>query len=358
MLAKKPFKKRLTYLTIDEQMSEKNNNISLNKKARILINYFFGPLLFIILSWSLYKQISNQPDLSQRWQQISGSLLNGKTLLVILLMFVNWGIEARKWQLLVNHVQQFSFTRAFRSVLSGCSVTMLTPNRVGEYGGRILYVQEGNRIKAISLTLVGSISQLLITLVMGCFGLLFLRFFSQYSSNALSILPVFWGDLLIYLSLAVTVVLLLFYLRLGWLVRLMEKLPTLNKIVQHIRVLDEFDNKQLVQILVLSFVRYLVFVLQYVLLLQVMNVEVAPWLCFCLMTVFYMVMALAPTFGFIELPMRVSASWTIFKVYSTNELGVSTAALGIWLINLVIPAIIGSLLILSIKIVKDNDKTF
>lgn len=313
-----------------------------------------GPLLFITLSWSLYRQIIDKPNLGIQWEQIKNSWTNWKLWLVVFLMLVNWGIEARKWQLLVKHIQCFSFYRSFKSVLSGCSVTMLTPNRVGEYGGRILYVEDGNRIKAISLTIVGSISQLLVTMMMGCFGLFFLRYFSQYDHTVLSVIPEFWEAIITYLSVGITIILLLFYLRLGWLVRMMEKVPALHKVVKHIRVLDEFNNIQLVQVLSLSFVRYLVFVLQYVLLLQVMQVEIAGWLCFWLMTIFYLVMAVAPTFGFIELPVRVSASWTILKLYTANELGVGAAAMGIWLINLVIPAVIGSLLILSIKIVKEK----
>lgn len=328
--------------------------VQLNKSVKIFINYFFGPVLFLVITWSLYRQISNQPDLHQRWRQISDGWKDWKFWLVLILMFLNWGIETRKWQLLINHVQRFSFFRAFKSVLAGCSVTMLTPNRIGEYGGRILYVEEKNRIKAISLSLVGSISQLLITMVMGCIGLLYLRYLSHNNNGALTVLPEFWGDLLIYLSIGLTVILLLFYLRLGWLVRTMERLPSLQKIVNHIRVLDEFDDRQLVKILLLSFVRYLVFVLQYVLMLQVMHIEIALWLCFWLMTAFYLVMAVAPSIGFIELPVRVSASWVIFKLYTSNELGVGTASLGIWLINLVIPAVIGSLLILSIKIIKER----
>jgi Lysylphosphatidylglycerol synthase TM region len=326
----------------------------LNKNLKIFVNYFFGPVFFLILTWSLYNQIRNQPDLSQRWTQIAGGWNSWKFWLVLFLMLVNWGIESLKWQLLINHVQRFSFGRAFKSVLSGCSVTMLTPNRIGEYGGRILYVAEENRIKAISLSLVGSISQLLVTMVMGCFGLLYLRYLSHNISNALTVLPEFWGDVLIYLSIGITFLLLLFYLRLGWLVRTMERLPSLQKAVNHIRVLDEFDNKHLVQILFLSFIRYLVFVLQYVLMLQIMQIEIPVVLCFWLMTVFYLVMAVAPSFGFIELPVRVSASWVIFKLYTTNELGIGTASLGIWLINLVIPAVVGSLLILSIKIVREK----
>jgi hypothetical protein len=326
----------------------------LNKKVKILINYFLGPVLFVILSWSLYRQIFARPNLGIQWQQIKNSWMNSKLWLVVFLMAVNWGIEAIKWRLLVRHLQTFSYFRAFKSVLSGCSVTMLTPNRIGEYGGRILYVEEGNRISAISLTIVGSISQLLVTMMMGCMGLLLLKYFSQTDHAITTFLPAFWQNVLTSLSVILTVLLLLFYIRLGWLVRMMEKIPALHKAVKHISVLDEFNNMQLIQILSLSFLRYLVFVLQYVLLLQVMEVNIAGWLCFLLLTIFYLVMAVAPTFAFIELPVRISASWAIFQLYTSNQTSVSAAALGIWIINLVIPAVIGSLLILSIKIVKEK----
>jgi len=104
----------------------------LNKNIKILVNYFLGPVLFLVLSWSLYTQVKNQPDLAHRWQQIRYSWQQPGFWAVVVLMPLNWGIESRKWQVLVLHVQRFSFLSAFKSVLSGCSVTMLTPNRVGE----------------------------------------------------------------------------------------------------------------------------------------------------------------------------------------------------------------------------------
>jgi hypothetical protein len=328
----------------------------LNKNIKILLNYFLGPALFILLSWSLYNQVKNQPDLPHRWQQISNSWQQPKFWLVLLLMPVNWGIESRKWQVLVQHVQQFSFLSAFKSVLSGCSITMLTPNRVGEYGGRILNLDEGNRIKAISLTIAGSISQLVVTMLMGCIGMMVLRYISHNQVSNLSVLPEFWGDVLISMSVTITVVLLLFYTRLGWLVRMLEKVPAFTKVVNHIRVLDEFDGMQLLRILSLSFCRYLVFAFQYILLLQVVHVEIEMVTCFWLISVFYLVMAIAPTVGFVELPVRVTASWAILKYFTPNELGVGAAALGIWLVNLVLPAIIGSLLILGTKIIKEKNE--
>ena len=326
----------------------------MNKNTKIFINYFFGPVLFLLLSGSLYRQISNQPDFLTKWVQISNEWNSWKFWLAIILVFVNWGIESIKWQLLINPIQQFSFSKAVKSVLSGCAVTLLTPNRVGEFGGRILFVKEELRVKAISLSLVGSVSQLLVTMLMGCLGLLYVKYFFPFNNRVLAFLPEMLRDTLLYLIIGLTLLFLLLYFRIGWLVRIMERLPRFAKLVRYIKVLDEFSFQDLLQILFLSLVRYIVFVVQYVLLLHVMQVEIASWLCFCLLTVFYMIMAIIPSLGFVELPVRVTTAWIIFKMYTGNELGIGTASMAIWLINVVVPAVIGSLLLINIKIVKEK----
>jgi hypothetical protein len=85
-----------------------------------------------------------------------------------------------------------------------------------------------------------------------------------------------------------------------------------------------------------------------------MEVEVSIVMCFWLLTIFYLVMAVAPTIGFLELPVRAAVSVELFRMYSNNIVGIQAAALGIWLINLVIPAVIGSIMIFGIKILKDR----
>ena len=326
----------------------------MNKKKNLLVNYLFGPLLFVLLVWAMYRQVIDQPDFFKKWGQITAEWNSWECWLAIALVFVNWGIESLKWQLLVQQVQQFSFARAVKSVLAGCAVTLLTPNRVGEFGGRILYVNAQHRMKAISLSLVGSVSQLLVTVVMGCLGLLFAKFFFSVDDRVLSFLPALLRGAVLYFSIVVAGLFLLFYFRLGWLVALMERLPFLKNAVNHTRVLSEVGFQQLLQILFLSLARYIVFVLQYVLLLHVMQVEIAAWLCFCLLTIFYLVMAIIPSMGIVELPVRVTAAWIIFKMYTDNELGVGTASLGIWIINVLLPAIIGSLLLVNVKIVEEK----
>src|SRR5699024_2647536 len=125
-------------------------------------------------------------------------------------------------------------------------------------------------------------------------------------------------------------------------------------IVKYITVLHSFSRKQLLRILVLSFFRYLVFILQYVWLLQVAGVEVALWISFWVISVFYLLLAVAPPIGCIELPIRAVASGELMAPYSSNVLGIQAAALGIWVINLVIPAVLGSLLVFGVKILKDR----
>lgn len=326
----------------------------MNNKKNLLVNYFFGPLLFVLLVWAMYRQVMNQPGFFKKWGQIGGEWNSWKLWLAVTLVFVNWGIESIKWKLLVQQVQQLTFSTAVKSVLAGCAVTLLTPNRVGEFGGRILYVNAEHRIKAISLSLVGSISQLLVTMLVGCLGLLYVKVFFTFNNDVLAFLPALLKEAAIYCSGALTLFFLLFYFRLRWLVAIMERMPYLKIAVNHTKVLGEVGSEQLLKILFLSLARYIVFVLQYVLLLNVMQVEVDGWLCFCLLTIFYMVMAIIPSLGIVELPVRVTAAWLIFKMYTVNELGVGTASLGIWMINVLLPAIIGSLLMVNIKIVKEK----
>lgn len=268
--------------------------------------------------------------------------------------FINWGVEARKWQVQIKPLEKMSFVRAFKSVLAGCSITFITPNRMGEYGGRILFVHEGHRARAIPLTILGSMSQLLVTLAMGIIGLLLLRF-SPLSAARISANP-HWlvEDILLWLSVAFTVILFLAYLFIDALVQKMERFNWLRGIVKYITVIHSFSRKQLLRILVLSFFRYLVFILQYVWLLQVTGVEVPFWSSYWIISVFYLLMAMAPTVGFVELPIRAVASVELFAPYSQNVLGIQAAALGIWIINLVVPAIFGSLLVFGVKILNDR----
>lgn len=274
--------------------------------------------------------------------------------LVIILVFVNWGMEALKWQLLMKPIQPFKFITAFKSVLCGVTLSLNTPNRIGEYGGRILFVNEGNRLKAISVSIAGGMAQLIITMVMGCGGLTWLLFTNGEQSMPMGI-SVFWIRIFLSGSITGTLIFIFFFFRLGWLIRLLEKMPYADRFSKYINVLETFDAKILLRLLSLSLFRYLVFVLQYIFMLQLLQVENNFWPGFWLVSVMFWILAIIPSFAIAELGIRGTVAKTLFLYgNNANTIGILACTFGIWFINLFIPALAGSLLILGIKTKKEK----
>lgn len=329
----------------------------INRKFKIFLNYFLGPLLFIWLTWSIYKRIISQHHLGESWQEIKQSITAGGLWLfaaTVLLMLVNWGIESRKWQLLIQQLEPISLTKAYKSVLTGVTVAVNTPNRIGEYGGRILYLKPENRLKAISLNLVSSFSQLIITMLMGVGGLFYLGSHFTELHNVPANLSLFWIHILLYGVTGCLLFALLIYFRLSRLIRLVEGARLLKKVRPYIQVLDHYEWRTLFHILILSFFRFLVFVTQYLLLFKVLHVEVGWLQGFWVVNVLMLVLAIIPTITLTEFVVRGETALTLVGMFSNNTIGIGATTLGIWFINLIIPALIGSLLILSIKIFKDK----
>lgn len=320
-----------------------------NKNIRIFINYFLGPVLFIWLSYSIYHQLQQQPDLGKSWQHIRESFNSGmiwNLAAVLVLMLANWIIETFKWKLAVQKIQKVGFLTAFKAVLSGVSFSVTTPNRVGEYLGRVLYMNEGNRLKAISLTITGSISQLIVTLLMGLSGLIILR----SPIEASRMISSFWIDILIWGVGAGVLILTLFYFRLSVLVRWIDRLPGNKKYAWLIETLEDFNATLLLRLLSLSALRFVVFIIQYYLLFQLFDVHVSLWQSWWAVSVSFLIMAVIPTIAlFTDLGLRGKVSLMLLGMFSGNNLGIGLTAVSIWFINLIIPALAGSLLILSIK---------
>lgn len=328
-----------------------------NKNIKIIFKYIIAPLLGAWLFYSLYQQIKLQPNLGQSIALIREAPFGAqawKFWTVIILVFFNWGFEARKWQVLIQPVQKMNFFTAYKSVLSGVALSINTPNRIGEYGGRILYIKDGSRIKAISLSIAGSISQLIITLLIGSGGLSYLLYFQMEENSHVMGLSYFWIEVLLFISLVVTALLILFIFRLSWLIRLVEKIPAMSKYVQYINVLEDFNLKLLLRLLSLSFFRYLVFVFQYILLLQVLDVSILWIEGFWIISILFLMLAIIPSFAIADLGIRGKFSTELLSFYSANTVGIIGTTFGIWFINLFIPALLGSLLILSIKFFKEK----
>jgi hypothetical protein len=272
-------------------------------------------------------------------------------LTVLALMPLNWGLEARKWQVLLAKLHRMDYNQAFRAILGGVAFSLNTPNRIGEYGGRVLFIPEGKRGQAVSLTIAGSFSQLLVTLFMGAAGLFVMtdRLLSATDAEHLRI----WITVFRTGVLVVACVGMLVYFRMSWLVRGIELVPGVRRFVRYIAVLEDMDVTILLRVLLLSTLRFLVFVIQYNLMLWIMQVGIGWWEGFWAVCVLFLLLATLPTVALLELGLRWEYSIMLFGLYSSNTVGIYAAATGIWLVNLVLPAMAGSLFILGVRIFRD-----
>jgi len=323
--------------------------MQVNKSIKIFINYFFGPLLFAWLAFSIYRNIISQSHLQVSWQQIKRSFESVQFFYLIaalLLIFVNWGIEAWKWKLLVAGIYPVSFVQSFKAVLSGVTFSVTMPNRIGEYLGRVLYLPEGSRLKTISVTLIGSFAQVLTTLFAGIIGLVVLK------KHLLSTYPYAdgWYTVILYGLIFLVIILTLLYFNVAGMIFLFRRWIKNKSYFYLIESLQGFQLKLLSQILLLSFFRYLVFVIQYILVFYLFEVNVSALIIAWVMSVVFLTMAVVPSIALIEVGVRGEVSLKLMGMFSANSLGIGLTSITVWFINLVLPAIIGSILLLNIKI--------
>ena len=93
-----------------------------------------------------------------------------KIILISFLSFFNWFLEILKWQKLASFCKKTNFKEAAIQSLASLTVSLMTPNRIGEYGAKALYFEKYLRIKIIGLNVIGNFYQLMATLFFGIIG--------------------------------------------------------------------------------------------------------------------------------------------------------------------------------------------
>jgi len=316
-----------------------------------------GPALFVWIGISLYNQIRQQPDLPLAWQHLKDAVKGEQAWqlgLAVLLMPVNWALETLKWHVLVNKFQRLSFLKSFEAVLSGLSLSMNTPNRIGEYGGRILYLNPEFRLRGIALTVLCSLAQLFVTLFFGWVSLIILHPFLETGTlkNA-----GFTEILFEVLKYGVLIALLLtgfVFFRVQWIVKLLQWIPVVKKRFSFAFVLDHLGSKNMAEILFYSLLRFIVFAVQYILVWQAFQVEINWWEGFWSVSLIFLIIAIIPSFAIAEVGIRGKVAVIVVGLFSLNTVAILTGAVGMWLLNLVLPALAGSLFLLTVKIFKER----
>jgi len=288
------------------------------------------------------------------------SVLGGRevislTITHIVLMVINWGIESFKWRMLINQAEKISFPKAYQAVLGGLAVSVFTPNRVGEFLGRVFILQKTDPLKAILLTLVGSFSQLLVTIVLGAAA--YVYFAPRY---LLTLVPdSTWIVSGFSFTLVTTAVFSLFiFFNISALHRISILLPARysGRIKSSIDAIADCPKQLLLKAVLLSTLRYIVFSTQFYLALRLMGLTFTVWQCMLVIPVIYLVLMAIPTVALTEIGVRGSVSVFLFGLLvgsqglnASESLAVISASTLIWLLNIAVPSLAGVLVVFRLK---------
>ena len=122
------------------------------------------------------------------------------------------------------------------------------------------------------------------------------------------------------------------------------------------QALQEFEIPMLVKLLLLSLLRYSVFVSQNILLFRFFNVYVPAIAIVHVMSLVFLAMAVIPTITLVEIGLRGQISLKLMGMFTANSLGIGLTSVSVWFINLIVPAVVGSLFILGIKVFRKRNE--
>jgi hypothetical protein len=322
--------------------------VKLSKKA---LNFGIKMFIAALLAWAIYRQVFAHENMQGLWlaflQHFNYPNI-GWLLVVVLLVPVNLTMETLKWRQLIRSFSHLGFWKIFQAILAGTTIAMFTPNRIGEYGGRVLFIEKGKGWEAVIATIVGSLSQMLVLLSVGLLGTLY--FSSKFFEPEPYIIPV-------SLSLGISFIVFLFftYFNIDLVVPLAKRVPHIHKFrkwLRHLVVLRHYHSRDLRRTLLYSFLRYLVYSIQYYLLLQFYGVPVSWVMGMAGIATIYFVQASVPLPPVMALFARGEIALYVWGFFTQDKVDILAATFSLFVINIAVPALLGLLCIVQLNILK------
>jgi len=236
----------------------------------------------------------------------------------VALMPLNLLLESMKWRTLLSDIYPMSLGEAQRQVYYGFIGAFVTPYRAGDYPSRVLLMRDRSCWKeAISMGIYGSVVLTLVIVLVGWIpALLFL--------GGEVVAGMQW-----YLVLA-GVVFLLICISPLWR-RLMPQMQTLL-------------SGHIVLVFLQSLGRYLVFSLQLYLMLRAVGVAIPLSQVGLAIPVYYLLVTLTPNMPVADAGIRGSWAVFVFSRYTEAIPQIILAAVGLWVVNTILPLFIGTFL--------------
>ena len=299
-------------------------------KSGTILRIIVAVLSLAFIGWKVYTQLAEGKPF-----EVSSPIVV-PLLAAVALMPLNWLLETCKWKTLTSNLQTLTMGESVRSVLSGLAVSMLTPNRVGDFAGRIAWLKPENRTAGAMSAFVGGCAQMIAIALCGVVAFCmepvlpdFLEWFGQHSTLTVVVLIAF----------AAVICGLYFFIG-GLALRFrFSRWPWFEKFVQ---AAGQHTKQQLAIVLFLSICRSVVFIIQLQLMLQSFGVSLGTADAFRSIALMYCFVSVIPTFALAEWGVRGSMALLFIVPLGGNPTQIVAATVALWLVNVAVPAIVGA----------------
>jgi hypothetical protein len=251
-------------------------------------------------------------------------------LLLFIFTLTNWALEIIKWKSLVQFIKPISYVNAARQSLASLTASLITPNRIGEYGAKAIYYQKNERSKILLLNFISNVMQMSMTLIFGCLGSIILW-------DNMPVLTTqresFAGFVIVFILCVATAV----FLKNKWLGTYVAAKNQILKIPHSI----------LKKSGVYSFLRYLVFSHQFYLFLLFFNVDIEYNTAMSIIFLMYFISSVIPGFVLFDWLVKGSVAVSLFGFFGVNELVILSITSLMWMLNFALPSMVGMVFVLT-----------
>lgn len=310
-------------------------------KYKNIVILFIKILIGILSFWFIYQRLSSIPNFKEQISSLfSEPSMLMVTALTILLMPVNWGIESYKWKLITSPVETINYKTSLKSIFSGICVGNIAPGRALEFAAKILFFKPENRPAITVLHFINGMFQMFITVSVGMFAVYYKTFRSTENSNAT------------YLIISIGAILIFGFF---WSILNVDVIQKKLKFLKWFKNIKEdqivtLPIKLIITLFGFSIIRYLVFTFQFYFIYHSLAQNTEFFDVFMSISAYFMITSAIPMISFIEPAIRAAIALFVFNGVNNNEIVVVLSSTIIWIINVVIPSLIGYIIILKEKI--------
>lgn len=293
-------------------------------------------VLAVTFGYIFYK-LNNNSTLDFR-EFITTILSKGTTSVYSLSVFLlfasaNWFFEILKWQTLVSTIEKIDFKTALKQSLASLTVSLATPNRIGEYGAKALFFEKRKRKKILLLNFFSGGAQMFVTTVFSAFGLFYLlqNFNINYSIATLG-----------YIGIGIIVL-----FAIGYYSKEKELLLKGFSIAMTIRFFKNIPFQIKFKTILFSVLRYVIFSGMFYGLLLFFGANISFNEAILLIFAMYLLVSVLPTLFIFDVIIRGGVAVWVFSFAGVSELIVLSTVLAMWIFNFVLPSLVGSFYVLT-----------